>query len=189
MDQLPWYRRIFASAPPANLQSTLQKAEQGDAESQFALGLKFSTDASARDLTEAARWYGKAAEQNHVLAQFNLSVMFATGQGVTQDDSTALVWIRKAAEGGDAGAQFRLGSRCHRSSIDHLEPNALERRVEAYKWFHLAAQQGYQGSAAARERIALTMSRDEVTDGDRQAAAFTIRPAMKPENPCCAIAE
>ncbi len=34
---------------------------------------------------EAVRWYRLAAEQGYVSAQTNLGVMYATGEGVTQD--------------------------------------------------------------------------------------------------------
>jgi TPR repeat protein len=177
MDQLPWYRRFFGTASVPSLQSTRIKAEQGDAEAQFALGLKFTMAGSERDLEQAAQWYQKAADQNHSLAQYNLSVMFAAGQGVPQNESTAMIWTRKAAEGGDAGAQFQLGSKYHRSSIasqpKHSE--SVENRVEAYKWLHLAVNQGYHGSEAARERLTLSMSQEEVNDGNRRVAAFEVR--------------
>jgi len=183
MDQLPWYRRIFSSAPKSGLTTALAKAGLGDADAQFGLGLKYSMgtgDGIAQDLEQAAEWYHKAAEQNHTLAQFNLSLMFASGEGVLQNDTTALMWTRKAAEGGDAGAQFRLGTRCHRASMDRHEMDCAESRIEAYKWFHLASAQGYKGSDAAGERVALGMTREEVADGNQRTAAFVVR---KPGSP------
>jgi len=178
MDHLPWYRRLFSSALESDLKSTLAKAGHGDADAQFGLGLKYSTDTGegiAQDFAQAAEWYHKAAVQNHALAQFNLSVMFASGQGVAQNDTTALMWTRKAAEGGDAGAQFKLGSRYHRASMDRLQMDSAESRIEAYKWFHLASAQGYKGSDAAGERVALGMTREEVADGNQRTAAFVAR--------------
>jgi TPR repeat protein len=47
-----------------------------------------------------------------------------------------------------------------------------ESKIEAYKWLHLAAAQGFQGSEAACETVALVMTREEVADGNRRAAAF-----------------
>jgi TPR repeat protein len=185
MDHLPWYRRLFSSALESDLKTTLAKAGQGDADAQFGLGLKYSTGAGegiAQDFVQAAAWYHKAAEQNHALAQFNLGVMFASGQGVLQNDTTALMWTRRAAEGGDAGAQFRLGSRYHRASMDRLQMDCAESRIEAYKWFHLASAQGYKGSDAAGERVALGMTREEVADGNQRTAAFVIRTAATPED-------
>jgi TPR repeat protein len=191
MDQLPWYRRLFARPEAADFESILDKAGRGDADAQFALGLKFSADPGAsQDLVQAAQWYHKAADQNHALAQFNLSVMFAAGQGVPQDDATALGWARKAAEGGDAGGQFKLGSACHRTSMGPEPAESTESRVEAYKWFHLAADQGYRGSDAARERLTLSMTREEVDAGNERVAAFVPRKSSsQPHPPSCTIIE
>jgi TPR repeat protein len=186
MDQLPWYRRLFAGPRETDLTTTLAKAGRGDADAQFGLGLKYSLgEGLAQDLAQAAQWYEKAADQNHSLAQFNLSVMFASGQGVPRNEATALIWTRKAAEGGDAGAQFNLGTRYHRASVDRLQMDSAESRVEAYKWFHLAAAQGYKGSDAACERVALGMTREEVADGQLRTAAFVARKSAEPKNDSC----
>ena len=42
-------------------------------------------------------------------AQLNLGNMYCNGDGVEQDYTEAVVWYRKAAEQGNAGAQFNLG--------------------------------------------------------------------------------
>lgn len=157
------------------------KAEQGDADAQFGLGLRYgAAQGVSQDFVQAAEWYRKAANQNHVLAQFNLGLMYAKGQGMPRDDAAALVWIRKAAEAGDAGAQFNMGTRYHRASLDGLQMDAAESKIEAFKWLHLAAAQGYRGSAAAFEMVTLTMSLQEVTEGNQRAATFAVgRPVLK----------
>ena len=191
MDQLPWYRRLFFRPTESDLKSTLTGAGRGDANAQFGLGLKYTAGSGvAQDFAQAAEWYRKAANQDHAPAQFNLSMMFASGQGVPQNDETALVWTRKAAEGGDADAQLSLGTRCHRDSMDSLQVDRSESRIEAFKWFQLAAAQGYKGSAAACERLTLGMTRAEVSDGSQRAAAFVVRNPVNPqEDSCRTIAE
>jgi len=152
------------------------KADGGDADAQFSLGLHYgSAVGDAFDFAEAARWYRKAADQDYTLAQYNLGVMFALGQGVPQDDATSAGWIRKAAEGGDAGGQYDLGVRCHRASVGTLRMDPIESRIEAYKWFHLAEAQGYKDSLTACQSVTLTMTRAEVDEGNRRAAAFVVR--------------
>ena len=185
MGFMSWYRRrISRTQPHATPANAMAQAEAGNAEAQFGLGLKCCTENGvAQDLEQAARWYRKAADQGHALAQFNLAMMFTRGQGVTQDGAAALIWTRKAAEGGDAGAQFDLGSRYHRKSVDRAGMDCDESRVEAYKWLHLAAAQGYRGSAAACERLTLGMTLEEVTDGNRRTAAFVIREPAPPSTP------
>ena len=50
-----------------------------------------------------------AAEQGHIGAQFNLGVMYDTGEGVAQDAAEAVRWFRRAAEQRHARAQYNLG--------------------------------------------------------------------------------
>jgi TPR repeat protein len=170
----PWYRKIFSHNPKSDLKSTRARADQGDADAQFALGLKYSTArGDLLDFAQAATWYRKAAEQNHAMAQFNLAVMFAQGQGVPQDAAAADTWLRKAAEGGDPAAQFDLGTRCHRVSVSGLQTGGSEFRIEAYKWLRLAAAQGYKNSDMVFERVILDMTREEVTEGNQRAARFS----------------
>ena len=53
-----------------------------------------------------------------------------------------------------------------------LAQDAPEARIEAYKWYRLAAAQGYQGSAAASTALIYSMTREDVAIGDRRATAF-----------------
>lgn len=182
MKLVRWCRQLFRpSRQPATLETTQAAAEQGDPEAQFALGLKFSAAGGVTtNFDRAMFWYRKAADQSHALAQFNLGMMFARGQGLPKDDTAAVMWIRRSAEAGDAGAQFNLGSRYQRCSMDRGRMDCTESCVEAYKWFQLAAAQGYNGSAAACERVSLTMSREEVADGNARVAAFVVKNFSSP---------
>ena len=49
-----------------------------------------------------------AAEQGDADAQYNLGTMYATGQGLSQNNAEAARWYRLAAEQGDANAQRNL---------------------------------------------------------------------------------
>ncbi len=165
-----------ASAQEGGLTALQTKAEQGDASAQFDLGLHYgSAPGDALDFVQAASWYRKAAEQGHALAQYNLGVMYARGQGMPHDDAAAAGWFRMAAESGDAGGQYSLGARCHRASTDGLRKDAMESRIEAYKWLHLAAEQGYRDSLTACQRVTLAMTRAEFDEGNRRAALFVAR--------------
>ena len=86
-------------------------AEQGDANSQFNLGVMYAEGHGVpRDDAEAVRWYRLAADQGLANAQYILGAMYATGRGVPQDYAEALEWYRLAADQGHATAQTRLGS-------------------------------------------------------------------------------
>ena len=170
------HRKTLSSPPVSDPEIAASKTDYGDAEVQFVIGLKFAADpGAAHDYRQAAEWYHKAAEQNHSLAQFNLGMMYAHGQGVRRDAAQSRLWYDKAAQQGDAGAQFNLGNSYHHGSFSQPPAEAAESRIEAYKWYRLAAAQGYQGSETAYATLTLNMTRAEVADGNQRIAAFLNR--------------
>jgi hypothetical protein len=174
----PWYRNFFSHSQKPDQDAVAPSADSGSAEVQFGMGLKFANGKGVdQDYVQAATWYRKAAEQSHALAQFNLGTMYAAGQGVAQDEAASAVWFDKAAHLGDAGAQFNLGKSCHRASFRGQAKDAPEARIEAYKWYRLAAAQGYRGSDAAGTALIANMTREDVVAGDRRVAAFTVTAA------------
>jgi TPR repeat protein len=86
------------------------KADQGDADAQFNLGVMYAKGQGVvKDEVEAVKWFRKAADQGNAEAQSNLGVMYAKGEGVVKDEVEAVKWFRKAADQGDADAQYNLG--------------------------------------------------------------------------------
>src|SRR5271163_3427917 len=70
-----------------------------------------AVDAHARgDYAKALRLIRPLANDGDASAQFNLGLMYMTGQGVRQDNDAAALWFRKAAEQGHAPAQSNLGT-------------------------------------------------------------------------------
>ena len=53
-----------------------------------------------KDLTKAAEWYQKAAEQGLGSAQYQLGRCYEGGHGVTKDLTKAAEWYQKAADKG-----------------------------------------------------------------------------------------
>jgi len=171
MNLLSFFHRLLGRSSGSDFKTTQARADQGDAGAQFGLGLKYGSG-ETQDSLQAAEWYRKAAEQGHALAQYNLGLLYASGHGVPRDDAEALLWIRKAAESGYPGAQHNLGGRCHRASFNKGQGDAIECRIEAYKWLFLASAQGYKGSAAACELVTLGMTSEELAEGKHRAASF-----------------
>src|SRR5438876_304360 len=67
------------------------KAEMGDRQSEYQLGVRYYKGHDVgKDFAEAVNWFRKAAEQNHANAQFNLGFCYANGQGVTKDEAEAV---------------------------------------------------------------------------------------------------
>lgn len=89
-----------------------------------------------KNLTEAERWYFRAASQGNAIAQFNLGAMYWTGQGVPLDHAEAVRWYRLAAEQGYAIGQNNLG---------YMYENGLgvpKDVSQAIEWYRKAAAQG-----------------------------------------------
>src|ERR1700734_2433937 len=87
-------RGDFAAA----LQEWQPLAEQGDANSQYNLGLLYARgEGVPQDYQKAIVWYQKAAEQGVPAAEYNLGVMYANGQGVTANPQEASKWFLQAA--------------------------------------------------------------------------------------------
>ncbi|HWZ34165.1 MAG TPA: tetratricopeptide repeat protein [Bryobacteraceae bacterium] len=66
-------------------------------------------------------------------AQYNLSIAYRNGDGVTRDFEKSAHWLLKAAEAGFAPAEFDIG--CH-----WLDAKKTD---DAFRWFMKAARQNY----------------------------------------------
>ena len=86
---------------------TRARAEAGDAEAQFNLGVMYAFGRGVtQDYAQAVSWFRKAADQGYAEAQYNLGFRYAIGQGVPQDDAEAVRWYRLAADQGFALATW-----------------------------------------------------------------------------------
>lgn len=101
-----------------------------------------------------------------------LAVFYYFGKGMTQDYTEAVKWERKAADQGYAQAQYNLGV-----SYGNGE-GVTQNDLEAYVWSSLAAAQGYKDAVKSRDFYAARMSREEVSEGQRRAAAFVPKKEM-----------
>jgi uncharacterized protein len=91
---------------------------------------------SRGDYQKALRLVRPLANDGDAAAQFNLGLMYMTGQGVQQDDAAAALWFRKAAEQGYAFAQSNLGTLyLYGRGVTHDD-------TEAVTWLRKAADQG-----------------------------------------------
>ena len=82
-------------------EATRARADQGDVDAQFALGLKYGpAGGEFQDLVQSAEWYRKASEQNHPLAQFNLGLMYVQGVGVKKNLVESYAWFTLASRSG-----------------------------------------------------------------------------------------
>ena len=87
-----------AYAQQEKIDQLIQSAEQGDANAQFALGVRYQEgEGVPRDDVEGAKWLRLAAEQGRAAAQHNLGFQYQQGLGVPQDYIEAHKWFNLAA--------------------------------------------------------------------------------------------
>lgn len=157
-----WYRRA---------------AEQGDAESQFALASLFGLVAERKANVVAAQWYSRAASSGHARAQFKLAERFAEGRGVKRDLGKAVHWYKRSADLGHDDAQYALGCLHYRDEESHASDGGPPHNpTRAAFWFGKAAEQGHQG---AQQELALMYSEGIGVQKDGAQSAIWHRRALQ----------
>jgi len=146
----------------------------------------------ATGLEKSVRWLRAAAEAGFAMAQKNLALAYANGEGVERSEERAAEWMRRAAEQLDVEAAhllaemhregrgaprdlaeaarwYRRGAKAgfpqaqYTLGLLHLEGQGVERDPrKAEAWFRYAARQGV---AEARNNVAaLCAQRGEVSE-------------------------
>jgi TPR repeat protein len=93
------------------------------------------TAAGSGDYETALKEWLPLAESGDPSAQFNIGLMYESGQGVPQNDAEAVKWYRLAADQGEPSAQYNLGVMYEYGKGVPLSYD------EALRLYHLAAQQ------------------------------------------------
>ncbi len=153
---------IQATPPPSGeeeggqAQSLRKRAEEGDPQAQFDLGVMYEKgDGVHRDDAQARWWWEKSAVAGNASAQLNLGYIYYHGEGVPQDLVCARKWYSMAAEQGVAEAQFTLAEMYEKGLGNAAPDSALANKgndpsnpvsspdmVKAAEWFLKAAEQG-----------------------------------------------
>jgi tetratricopeptide (TPR) repeat protein len=127
-------------------------------------------EARNNQLLEAFRCFegGIQLDPHHPLLQLNIGTAYYFGRGIKQDYAQAYIWFRKAAEQGNASAQYCLG-------VLYSNGDGIDRdEVEAAAWLRKAAE---QGNADAQGAMWLPRAGDEEDFGDRPGPLFPSRTA------------
>jgi len=99
------------------------------------------------DFDAAFLEFSLAAESGLDLAQYNLGILYFTGQGVNRDLEKAFEWTEAAAQQGHIAAQFNLASL-------YYEGQGVKRdRDLAVEWFSRAAKGGHPDAAFALAKM------------------------------------
>ncbi|MGC4072545.1 MAG: TonB family protein [Nibricoccus sp.] len=90
-------------------EALLQKAEAGDAAAQLALGIAAEDNETKPDYEAAAKWYQRASSGGSGAADWQLGMLYETGEGVPQSYDQARACYERAVERGIEAANMRLG--------------------------------------------------------------------------------
>jgi hypothetical protein len=100
-----------------------QAALAGNALSMFDIGSLYEHGLGvAKNLTEAARWYGYSARYGLAQGQYNYATMLEAGEGVPKDEVEAYKFFVLAARGGFTGIPYDA----QRGVIDQRAPTPVE---------------------------------------------------------------
>jgi len=91
---------------------------------------------------EAVKWYRKAAEQNHDMAQYGLGACYLKGHGVTKDEVEAVKWITLAAWQGDEEAKAAIPQIKNIVEGRQIAEGTLRAKDWLEKWKRLSTPSG-----------------------------------------------
>ena len=150
------------------------KAEKGDAEAQYNLGLMYyDGDDVAKDYKQAVKWFSKSADQGFAKAQYNLGYMYDNDQGVEQNFEQALKWYRKAAEQNDVSAQINLGFMYSNGR------GVAQDYQKAYMWYNIASVSGDEAAIKNRGILETKMTSSQISKGEDSVEAWFAKHSKK----------
>ena len=120
--------------------------------------------------TQAVAKLKPAAEKGHKKAQYRLGLCYDKGNGVAENDKTAVYWYQKAAAQGHAKAQYQLG-KCYKNG-EGVEKNI----TKAVDWFTKAAK---QDNAKAMLALAKCFLHGKGVPADKSKAKALAKKAVK----------
>ena len=134
----------------------LLAAEQGDTDSQVAVGMMLISEGIPHNYDSAFSWFQRAAVRENRVAQSFLADCYFLGQGVEADPAEAIIWLRRSAENGYPSAQYMLGYFYSTEGV--LKRNDLY----AYMWFSLAEEAGYEEAISEKALLIAMMSQKDL---------------------------
>lgn len=139
---------VKESTPEDRFRSAKAKAEAGDSQAQYELGLFYSQDYErvvAIDYFEAFAWTQKAAQKNHRMAQRLLAKFHEMGRGTDKNLVEAIKWYRSSALLDCKQSQRWMGQMYHTTfqgskTYDDFIKKDSTNLSEAYAWFLLGSE-------------------------------------------------
>lgn len=122
----------------AEIKKISRRAQQGHPHAQYIMGHRTLREDHVLD---SLHWLEQSAKQGHIQAQYQLGVIYYSGQYfdtvVEQNTQLGLYWMEKSAEQGSFEAQFALGT------IYYTGKKVKKNSQKGIHWYKKAAKQGY----------------------------------------------
>ena len=170
-----WAARRPKSAPePTSLHLDFIRASEEEAEARSSAQRK-QLEAMAAAQAECQKALHEAEEaqrkratnEGNAEAMFNLGLLYANGQGVTQDYVRAREWYEKAAANGNATAMLNLGQ------LYEEGWGVAQDYGKAREWYEKAADKGEPRAKAQLEQLPI-----RAADAGRYAEALQLQEAL-----------
>lgn len=140
-EALVWYKRA---------------ADGGSADAQWSLGRRLFLGLDIKkDTRTGLMWVRKSADQGNMVAVVGLALLLDDGEGgAPQDKRTAFAYFTRAANAGEAVAQFHLAKYYLAGDVAPRDPAA------AKDWIAKAAAQGFEPAQQVQQFAMFGESRD-----------------------------
>ncbi|WP_104662762.1 peptidoglycan-binding protein [Ensifer adhaerens] len=182
-------------------------AKGGDPLAFYEIAVRYTEGRGvAENMTEAAKWYQRAADAGVVPAQYRLATLYEKGTGVTRDAAKAKALYLASAGQGNASAMHNLavmlasgrdgapdfneatkwfakaaelGIRDSQFNLAVLyaRGNGVPQDLtESYKWFSAAAREGDLDAGVKRDEVAKAMKPEQLESAKAKAEAWKAEP-------------
>src|SRR6516165_3073337 len=100
---------LISKSPRVDVKALMNKANSGNPEAQFELGVAYEHGLGAdKSEYDAMRWYRMAANSGHTEAQNSLAYLYEIGSESLRDIAEAVKWYRRGAIYGNSMSQYNL---------------------------------------------------------------------------------
>ncbi len=165
--------QMLDNGDDSGLEPLTRAANLGYAPAQLRLASLYQDGAAglATDEAEARAWARRAAEAGDAKAMHFYAMQMYDGVGGARNRVDALNWLTKAASAGRVDSQYNVAQLLEKGD-EGVAPN----RVEAFKWYMIAARRGDQQALASVQRLTSGLSAADRRKAREAADAFTVAP-------------
>ena len=165
--------QMLENGDDSGLEPLTRAANLGYAPAQLRLASLYQDgDAGlAADEVEARAWARRAAEAGDAKAMHFYAMQMYDGVGGARNRAEALSWLTKAAGAGRVDSQYNVAQ-----LLEKGDEGVASNRVEAFKWYMIAARRGDQQALASVQRLTSGLSAADRRKAREAADAFTIAP-------------